>query len=144
MGAFVAGIRSIPAAVRLDALLFARQQRLREEHQTQGLADAVAYLDNKEVDDRKCNLEGCTGNSIYATCKKLGCRADDEGCDGSYSSGECKKIKDLHKAAMCDTLSKKECGKGLPADPLPVCPSWWRYDCRVLHWLERQKAVLDA
>lgn len=55
----------------------------------------------------------CTSNSIDATCAKLYCRGLKEKCDGDYSSGKCKDIKDLHTAGNC-SLAKSGCGDTLP------------------------------
>jgi hypothetical protein len=114
----------------IDAVTFTRAQaRQISEQRPIGLREINAYLDDSEDDSCKVPAK-CTKNTIDSTCAKLACKADKKDCDGDYSSGDCKDIKDLHEAGMCE-LAKDGCGDTLPKDPSPQCPHWWNYGCRL-------------
>lgn len=61
-----------------------------------------------------CIVDKSCRDSISATCAQLHCRAQSEKCNGDYSSGACKDIKDLHDAGTCSVVTK-DCGSDLPS-----------------------------
>lgn len=78
------------------------------------LAPSPSWAKPKLGSNGECLVPVGCDNSIDATCTQLYCRALKASCQGDFSSGECKDIKDLHAAGHCSLLADSDCGSSLP------------------------------